>query len=75
MQNRPMMLTESDVKNCKVQYHVNRYEVYHADGWMLFAAGTKQILRSMISMHQIQNPEFVGLAATRYLEENEFAHG
>lgn len=69
MSKKPLMLTLEDTKNCVIRYSVNRFEVYHRDGWLIFAAGTKQMLINMISMHRIENPKFVGLAASRYLEE------
>lgn len=60
-------ITENDRIGCKVVYNVNRFEVYHANGWMLTAAINKDDLKKQLSENGIKNAMFDSHALQKYL--------
>jgi hypothetical protein len=46
---KTLNLTDVDRKNARVTYNVNRFEVYHADGYMLTAAVDKVDLKAQLA--------------------------
>jgi hypothetical protein len=56
-----------DRVNCTVTYNVNRFEVYHASGWMMTSAQTKSDLKAQLVDNGIVNPKFDSVAQRKYL--------
>lgn len=65
--SKDMNLTQSDKIDTKVTYNVNRYEVYHKDGWFMTAAINKHDLQNQIFLNGLINPKFDSIAAQKYL--------
>lgn len=64
---KSLNLTDEDRIGCTVTFNVNRFEVYHADGWMLTAAQTKQDLNSQLWQNQLLNAKFDAMARRMFL--------
>jgi hypothetical protein len=65
--NKPLNITDVDRVGVKVTYNVNRFEVYHANGWMMTAAQTKTDLKSQLAQNGIKDAMFDGIAQRMYL--------
>ena len=61
-------LEAADRINCAVTYNVNRFEVYHANGYLLTAASTKADLKAQLAANGIK-AIFDGAAQRKYLQE------
>ena len=59
-------LEPADRVNCHVTYNVNRFEVYHADGYLLTAASTKADLQAQLADNGIK-AVFDGAAQRKYM--------
>jgi hypothetical protein len=59
-------LEAADRINCRVTYNVNRFEVYHADGYLMTAASTKADLQAQLADNGIK-AAFDGAAQRKYL--------
>ena len=66
---KPLKIEASDKLNCTVEYNLNKFEVYHATGWMMFSATSKEILREELAINGIVNPTFSGFASQKYLQK------
>jgi hypothetical protein len=55
-----------DRLNCQIIYNVNRFEIFHAEGWMMSAANTKSMLIEIITGNRL-DAHFDSLAAINYL--------
>jgi hypothetical protein len=64
--SKPLNLTPADRTGCTVTYNVNRFEVFHADGWMMTAASSKADLKEQLATNQLV-ASFDDMAATKYL--------
>jgi hypothetical protein len=62
-----LVLTPADRLNCKVTFNVNRFEVYHAAGWLLTAASDKADLKAQLAANGIKGALFDGSAQRRYM--------
>jgi hypothetical protein len=60
-------LTTADRTNCTVTFNINRFEVYHASGWMMTAAQTKADLKSQLADNGITGAKFDSAAQRKYL--------
>jgi hypothetical protein len=60
-------LTPSDRANCAVTFKLNRFEIYHASGWMMTAAQTKADLKAQLAANGIVGAKFDGAAQRKYL--------
>ena len=60
-------LTQSDRSGCSVTYNVNRFEVYHAHGWLLTAANNKADLKAQLAANGIFGAKFDGAAQRKYM--------
>jgi hypothetical protein len=60
-------LGPSDRVGVMVTYNVNRFEVYHADGWMMTAASSKADLVSQLSQNGLQGAKLDSAAQRKYL--------
>jgi hypothetical protein len=65
--NKPLNTEAADRINCTVTFNVNRFEVYHANGWLMTAASTKTDLKSQLSQNGIKNPMFDSIATRKYM--------
>ena len=70
MNLRPLNLSDEDRVGCTVTYNVNRFEVYHADGWMMTAAQTKTDLNSQLWQNGLLNAKFDAIASCKYLNKS-----
>lgn len=57
----------ADNVGCRVTYNVNRFEVYHADGYLLTAAATKADLKAVLTQNRIKGAVFDAAARSKYL--------
>ena len=64
---KPLNLTAADRLNCAVTFNVNKFEVYHADGWIMFSAYDKQELKEQLAANGIKGVLFDGIAQQFYL--------
>jgi hypothetical protein len=64
---KTLNLNESDRIGCVVTYNVNRFEVYHKDGWMITAAYDKGDLKYQLSQNAIAGATFDSAAQSKYL--------
>ena len=64
---KKLNLTPADCTNCTVTFNINRFEVYHANGWMITAAQTKADLKSQLSENGIVGAKFDSAAQRKYL--------
>ena len=60
-------LTPVDRINCTVTFNINRFEVYHASGWMMTAAQTKADLKAQLAENGIVGAKFDSAAQREYL--------
>jgi hypothetical protein len=67
MNRKLLNLTEADRKGCQVTFNVNRFEVYHANGWLLTATKDKVDLKQQISENGLVSVVFDSVAAAKYL--------
>ena len=58
-------LTPADRVNCSVIYNVNRFEVYHADGWMMTAAQTAGDLNKQLRDNGIASVKYDRVSASK----------
>ena len=58
-------LTPADRVNCSVIYNVNRFEVYHADGWMMTAAQTAGDLNKQLLDNGIESVKYDRVATSK----------
>ena len=58
-------LTPADRVNCSVIYNVNRFEVYHADGWMMTAAQTAGDLNKQLLDNGIASVKYDRVSASK----------
>jgi hypothetical protein len=65
--SKPLNITEQDRVNCVVTFNVNRFEVYHANGWLMTAASTKASLKEQLAQNGIKNAKFDSVATRKYL--------
>lgn len=65
---RPLNLSDDQRQGCNVTFNVNRFEVYAAAGWMMFAAGTKAELKANLKANGIVNPMFDSIATRKYMQ-------
>lgn len=68
--NKPLNITDADRIGIKVTYNVNRFEVYHAAGWMMTAAQTKADLKAQLAQNSIKDAMFDGIATRMYLRSH-----
>ncbi len=68
--NKPLNITDADRIGIKVTYSVNRFEVYHANGWMMTAAQTKADLKAQLAQNGIKDAMFDGIATRMYLSSH-----
>jgi len=61
-------LTATDRLNCAVTYNVNRFEVYHAQGWLMTAASDKADLVAQLAQNGITGARFDSAAQRKYLK-------
>ena len=64
---KTLNLTIADRTNCTVTFNLNRFEVYHANGWMLTAAQTKADLKAQLVENGIIGAKFDSAAQRKYL--------
>ena len=64
---KPLNLSADDRIGCTVTFNLNRFEVYHADGWMMTAAQTKADLTKQLMHNQITDAKFDSIASGKYL--------
>lgn len=64
---KPLNLSAEDRVGCTVTFNLNRFEVYHASGWMMTAAQTKADLTQQLMQNQITNAKFDTIASSKYL--------
>jgi hypothetical protein len=64
---KPLNLTEQDRIGCKITFNVNRFEVYHANGWLMTAASSKTSLKEQLVQNKIKNAVFDGIATRKYI--------
>lgn len=64
---KPLNLTEQDRTGCKITFNVNRFEVYHANGWLMTAASSKTSLKEQLAQNKIKNAVFDGIATRKYI--------
>lgn len=64
---KPLNLDPADRVGCSVTYNVNRFEVYHADGWLMTEAQTKADLKAQLAQNGITGAVFDGAAQRKYL--------
>lgn len=64
---KPLNLTEQDRTGCKITFNVNRFEVYHANGWLMTAASSKVSLKEQLAQNKIKNAVFDGIATRKYM--------
>ncbi len=64
---KALILTAADRLNCAVTYNVNRFEVYHAAGWLMTAATSKADLIAQLAHNGITGARFDGAAQRKYL--------
>ena len=64
---KKLNLTPADCTNCTVTFNINRFEVYHANGWMMTAAQTKADLKSQLVENGITGAKFDSAAQRKYL--------
>ena len=62
-----LSLTTADRTNCTVTFNINRFEVYHANGWMMTAAQTKADLKAQLAENGITGAKFDSAAQRKYL--------
>lgn len=69
MSSKPfiMDLEPAERLGCVVVFNVNRYEVYYAEGHLMFACYNKADLKAMIAANEIENPMFDSKAQRKYL--------
>lgn len=58
-------LTPADRINCFVIYNVNRFEVYHAEGWMMTAAQTAGDLNKQLLDNGIESVKYDRVATSK----------
>jgi hypothetical protein len=54
MLNRPLNLDENDRKNCMITFNVNRFEIYHANGWLMSASNDVGRLEDIIGLNRLE---------------------
>ena len=64
---KPLDLSAADRAGVVVTYSINRFEVYHADGWLMTAAQDKAELQKQLTQNQITDAEFDAVARRKYL--------
>ena len=64
---KTLNLTPADRTNCSVTFNVNRFEVYHANGWLITAAQTKADLKAQLAENGILGAKFDSAAQRKYL--------
>ena len=64
-------ISDEDRKNCLVIYNINRYEVCHADRYLLTAAYSKDDLKKQLIANKIYNPKFCAVASEQYLNDGK----
>ena len=64
---KTLNLAPADRANCSVTFNVNRFEVYHANGWLITAAQTKADLKAQLAENGILGAKFDSAAARKYL--------
>ena len=64
-------LAPADRLNCLVTYNVNRFEVYHADGWLMTAAINKDDLKQQLAQNEIKGALFDRAAKYKYLQQSK----
>lgn len=64
---KTLNLATADRTNCTVTFNLNRFEVYHANGWMLTAAQTKADLKAQLAENGIVGAKFDSAAQHKYL--------
>jgi hypothetical protein len=60
-------LTSADRNGCAVTFNANRFEIYHASGWMMSAAQTKADLKAQLAANGIVGARFDNAAQRKYL--------
>jgi hypothetical protein len=51
---RPLNLDPVDRLNCVVTFNVNRFEIYHANGWLMSAAYDTGRLNDIIGINSLE---------------------
>lgn len=64
---KPLNLTQEDKVSTFVTYNVNRYEIYHKDGWFMTAASNTHDLQNQIFVNGLINPIFDAISTKMYL--------
>ena len=64
---KTLSLTDTDRLNCSITFNVNRFEVYHASGWLMLSAYDKANLKEQLSANGIKGALFDGIAQRFYL--------
>jgi hypothetical protein len=65
--SKPLNITDEDRAGVRVTFNVNRFEVYHRDGWLMTAANDKASLKEQLSANRIKGAMFDGVAQRKYL--------
>ena len=73
MSIRPLNLDADDRKNCTITFNMNRFEIYHANGWLMSATGDVGRLEEIISMNDL-GCTFDALAKKMYIKYQETYH-
>tara|TARA_R110000868_G_scaffold23663_1_gene94875 strand:+ start:424 stop:654 length:231 start_codon:yes stop_codon:yes gene_type:complete len=64
-------LAPADRLNCLVTYNVNRFEIYHADGWLMTTAISKDDIEQQLAQNEIKNAMFDRAATYKYLQQSK----
>lgn len=65
---KPLNLSAEDRIGCRITYNTNRYEVYHADGWLMMAAYNKADLKEQLKQNQIADGRIDASAMRQYMK-------
>ena len=63
---RPLNLSDADRQNCSIVFNVNRFELYHANGWLMSATSSPARLDEILGVNQI-DAAFNDMAKKMYL--------
>lgn len=64
---KPLNLTDDDRTGVAITYNVNRFEVYHRNGWLMFAAWDKRELKTLLAANRITGAMCDAIAQRKWL--------
>lgn len=64
---KTLNLSPADRIGCVVTFNVNRFEVYHANGWLMTAALNKADLKAQLKQNGISGARFDAGAVRKYM--------